>query len=261
MKIVTLILVLGVLGALLMLQYRQWDQRIRAAQAQVAHFSNAWQAAWAKVAEREQVLAALETNLTTRTDDLVNATAQLVQTKSDLAQARAELARVRSELAGAQATLRATQEQLDAKTARLSGLEAAAEVLGLQMGQLTNTLDALENQIAEVQRKLARSEGNRDFLTRELKRLQQEKAALLARFNDLATLRAQLARLRAEAAINRRLTWLQEGIYQRRDMKGAEALVNPVQPHPKRGASLTVELDHTGNARVVAETNTPPAEP
>lgn len=263
MRFGSVIVLLGALalGALLVLQYQQWDQRVQAAQAQVVHFSNAAQVAWAKVAERDRILATLETNLNSRTDELVAASAQLVQAKSDLAQTRTELARARTELASVQEALRAAQTDLEAKTARLTSLEAVAEALGWQMGQLTNSLGSLEAQIAEVQGKLARSEGNRDFLVKELKRLQQEKAALLARFNDLAALRAQIARLRAEAAVNRRLTWMQQGVYERREMKGAQGLVSPVQAPPPRGATLNVEMDRGGSARVVAETNSPSPNP
>lgn len=257
MRWATLIVVLAGLGlsTLLVLQYRQWDQRIQAAEAEVVRFSNACQAAWAKVAEQDRVLAAFETNLNSRTDELVRASAQLVQAKSDLAQTRTELAQARAELASVQEALRVAQTDLQTKTARLTSLEALAEALGWHMGQLTNTLEGLEAQITDVQGKLARAEGNRDFLLKELKRLQQEKAALLARFNDLAALRAQIARLRAEAAINQRLTWMQQGVYHRREMKGAQGLVTAVSPQPPRGATLNVEMDRSGEARVLPTTN------
>src|SRR6266404_5142623 len=76
--------------------------------------------------------------------------------------------------------------------------------------------------IADTQKKLAASEGNREFLEQELKRLTSEKAELERQFNDLAVLRAQVSKLKDELSIARRLDWLRRGIFANAELKGAQ---------------------------------------
>ena len=72
-----------------------------------------------------------------------------------------------------------------------------------KMSDLNTSINNLESQIAVTQKKLADSEGDRELLLKELKRLQAEKAELERRFNDLAVLRDQVRKLRDDVAVIR----------------------------------------------------------
>ena len=124
------------------------------------------------------------------------------------------------------------------------------------MDDLTANIEKLGKLIVDTERKLAASEGDREFLLKELKRLQVEKAELERQFNDLSVLRAQVAKLKEELTVARRLEWLRMGIYGMSDKKGAEMLV---AKNPGTGKtnnfSLNVELKQDGGASVV--TNAP----
>ena len=128
---------------------------------------------------------------------------------------------------------------------------------------MTASIDSLETRIADTKKKLAASDGDRNFLLKELARLQDEKTTLVAQFNNLSTLRAQVAKLRDEAAINQRLTWMQAGVYNLRDKKGAERLAATAPASTKSDNRLEIELEQKGPAKVVAPqtTSAPVANP
>jgi len=107
-------------------------------------------------------------------------------------------------------------------------------------------------QIADTEKKLLASEGDREFLLKELKRLQVEKADLERQFNDLSALRTQVAKLKEELSIARRLEWIRMGIYGIQEKKGAERLMAG-NPPPARGSNynLNVELKQDGGAVIV----------
>jgi len=78
---------------------------------------------------------------------------------------------------------------------------------------LNAAITNLNTQILETQRKLTASEGDKAFLEKELKRLMGEKAELERQFNDLKVLRAQVAKLKEELTIARRLDWIRRGLF------------------------------------------------
>ena len=97
-------------------------------------------------------------------------------------------------------------------------------------------------------------------MLKELKRLQAEKSELERQFNDLAVLRTQVAKLKEELTVARRLEWLRMGIYGMQDKKGAELLISKANPNTKtNNFSLNVELKQDGGASV--NTNTPAPAP
>ena len=127
------------------------------------------------------------------------------------------------------------------------------------MLDLNVSLGNLEKQISDTEKKLALSEGDREFLLRELKRLQAEKAQLEKQFNDLAVLREQVSRLKDELSISRRLEWIRRGILGT-PQKGAEALISPVPPPVLvTNVDLNVELKQGGGVKIQVPTNSPPA--
>jgi chromosome segregation ATPase len=260
MKIATALLLVLVLalGTALIVQQRRASNRIAAAESQAAHFSNNWRQARAQLEERERVVATIETNFTRRSDELIATTVELTQARTDLSLAKADLGKAQSDLRAARADLQSARTELERKAQVIAALEGERDDLTQRMTELTNSIRTLEAQIADTQGKLARAEGNRDFLLKELKRLQDEKGALAAQFSNLAALRAQIAKLKEEAVVNQRLTWMEKGIYQRRDRKGAEALVAPPRPPARPGSRLDVEVERTGESRVLPDTNAPP---
>ncbi len=239
------------LGAAYVVQQKRFSDRLHSVQGDAITYSNEWLQARTRLDERDKVIETLNTNLTQRgeqlaliSNDLVKANGNLTQTRTDLAKAQSEIKTVRSDY--------------EKQASRLTELEGEKDVLTKRLEELTNSINSLEGQITETKRKLANAEGNRDFLLKELKRLQDEKATLVAQFNNIATLRQQLAKLREDAAISQRLSWTKKGVYQRRDMKGAEALIAPTESGGAPASRLDVEVEQGGAVRVLSPTNTPP---
>ena len=86
---------------------------------------------------------------------------------------------------------------------------------------MSTAITNLTAQIEETKRKLATSEGEKGFLEKELKRLVAEKSELERQFNDLTVLRAQVAKLKEELTIARRIEWIRRGLFASTDEKGA----------------------------------------
>ena len=129
------------------------------------------------------------------------------------------------------------------------------------MDELTASINSLEGKIADTRKKLASSEGDRTFLLKELSRFQDEKAGLLAKFNNLAALRAQVAKLREEAAINQRLAWIRMGVYDQREKKGAERLL-AISPTPvKVDNRLEIEVEQNGRSKIIPGSTAAPQSP
>src|SRR5262249_43185537 len=114
------------------------------------------------------------------------------------------------------------KEEIAKRDAKINDLEGRNDDLTKQMNDLNTSINNLEAQITVTQKKLADSEGDRELLLKELKRLQAEKAELERKFNDLAVLRDQVRKLRDELSIARRLEWIRRGLYG--SERGAEKL-------------------------------------
>ncbi len=197
-----------------------------------------------KAEEEARLAAFLQSNLTRHATELSVASNSLSQSAASLASAQEELKRV--------------QEEAKKQAARVTELEGQKDEMQAKLDELAGSIRTLNTQIAETKRKLATSEGDRDSLSKELTRLQSDKSELLRQFNDLAALRAQVALLRDEAAINQRLAWMAQGVYQASGRKGAEALVSkPATPVTPSNSSLNVEVQQNGGANVVPPAKTP----
>ena len=99
-----------------------------------------------------------------------------------------------------------------------------------------------------MQRKLEASEGDREFLLQELRRLQDEKNSLERQFNDLAMLRDQIGKLKDELSLSKRLDWLRRGLYGSTP-KAAEKLKQPLTS-TNRNFGLDVELRNDGSVKI-----------
>jgi hypothetical protein len=143
------------------------------------------------------------------------------------------------------------------RDAKIAELESERDGMTEKMDQLTTSISDLETQIADTQRRLEVSEGDREFLVKELKRLQAEKSELERQFTDLAALRDQVRKLRDELSISRRLEWIRRGLYG--SLKGAELLRKGMASATpgQTNFNLDVEVRREGGATVL--TNTPAA--
>jgi chromosome segregation ATPase len=228
----------------LMVRHKKAVEQHEADVQQKLLLSNNWAQSEAKLAEQIKVNMALETNLTDRISELKTTSEKLVDVSGSLAKAEAEV--------------KTAQEELAKRDAKISELENQREDMTKKMTELNGSITTLEGQIADTEKKLASSEGDREFLLKELKRLQTEKAELERQFNDLAILREQVKKLKDELSISRRLDWIRRGLYGLTERKGAELLQRGVVLQPvQTNYNLDVELRRGGGARITAPTNKP----
>lgn len=207
------------LAAALLVRYSSGTETAaqRAAMEQrLISYSNQVEETRVKLDEQNRLSGYLQSNLTARS--------------AELAAASNQIAAAATKLADVETQVRTAQGESQKLSARLAQVEGERDGLQTRLNDLASQIKSLNGQIAETQRKLAAAEGDRDFLTKELARLQTDKAELVRQFNDVAVVRAQLALLREEAAVNQRLSWMSQGVYQRSGMKGAQALVSKPSP-------------------------------
>ena len=208
-----------------------------------------------KYEEQEQLTMVLQTNLITHKGELNQTSNQLVKLMLDLNKTQKE----------AQAAAEAAKAEMAKRDQKIADLEAQNDQLDKQAIDMKAAISNLEKSIADTEKQLAASEGDREFLLKELKRLQTEKAELERQFNDLSALRSQVAKLKEELSIARRLEWIRMGIYGMQTQKGAEKLIQAAaSPSSATPFNLNVELKQDGTATVIpGQTNsaaTPPSK-
>lgn len=205
-----------------------------------------------KLDEEEKLAMYLQTNLVLRTEELSGASNSVTKLSADLERMQKQL----------QSEKESAKAEIERRDAQISQLTTETNNLTLKMDDLTSSIGKLGKQITETERKLSASEGDREFLLKELKRLQVEKAELERQFNDLSALRTQVAKLKEELSISRRLEWLRLGIYGQQDKKGAERLMAGATPAARsNGFNLNVELKQDGGPTIIGgpSTNKPAA--
>jgi len=250
MKPLVIILGLACIGLTAQLFLRsnrgqQAEKELAVASTHLISLSNEVAETRTKLDEEARLAAYLQSNLTHRATELAVASNTISQTATTLEAAKIDL--------------KTAQEEAQKQAARVVELEGQKDEMQTKLNQLAGSIKTLDGQIAEAKRKLAAAEGDRASLSKELAKLQTDKAELLRQFNDIAALRAQVALLRDEAAVNQRLAWIAQGVYQTSGRKGAEALVaKPAASAPGVNPSLDVELQQNGGSRVVP--TTPPAQ-
>lgn len=198
--------------------------------------------------EQQAVNQALETNLATLRVDYSNkltlSDANLHSTEESLEKAKAEAAADTAEIA--------------ARDKKIADLESQNQDLDTQATDLRDHISSLQNQIDATKDKLARSEGDRGVLLKELNRLQTEKTVWENRFNDLAVLQTQVHKLKDELSEARNLDWIRRGIYASIHEKGAERLINPpISLPPDTNTALNVELHRADDPAIPAPGDIP----
>jgi chromosome segregation ATPase len=208
-----------------------------------------------KLAEQKRVSGMLETDLETQ--------------KKSFGELTNTFSQVSDNLAKTEESLKATKEQVAKLEAKTAELESQNQVLDKRGQELTTSITNLTVQIADTQRRLASSEENKGFLEKELKRLMGEKAELERQFNDLTVLKAQVAKLKEEMNVARRIEWGKQGLFARAEQKGAQQLLQGANAPqtaqaktPKPAYDLNVEIAADGSVRVVPPaTNAPTSAP
>jgi chromosome segregation ATPase len=227
----------------------------------IEHYSNEVVSVQDQLDRQKTVNAAFEKDLETErkaygdlTNNFTDLSANMMQTSNNL---------VKTELT--------MKEEVSKRDVKISELEAANQALDQKAADLNASITNLNLQITETRRKLAASEGDKAFLEGELKRLTAEKAELERQFNDLTVLRAQVAKLKQEQNIARRLQWQREGLFAANEQKGAQKLMQgAAAPQmqtktPKPAYDLNVEVSSDGSVKVIpplkpAGTNAVPAK-
>jgi chromosome segregation ATPase len=248
--VVLIVVCVGLLIGLLVRHYRASEDQ-KAARANIMQLSNQLVRVQADLNEQKTVNMALETNLAVRTGEVEGYSNKFVATTVTLAKTEAD----------AKTAAEAAREEISKLNSRIGELEGQNDDLTKKMGDLNTEISKLEVSIADTEKKLSASEGDREILLKELKRLQSEKAELERKFNDLAVLRDQVRKLKDDLSIARRLEWIRRGLYG--SEKGAEKLVKGFAAAPgQTNYDLNVEIRQDGGARVVApSTNSAPANP
>jgi len=187
-----------------------------------------------------------------------------------------QLTEVSGNLSKTEDSLKKTQEQmakdLAERDARIVELTSQNQALDQKALDLNTAITNLTSQIDDTQKKLAASEGDKEFLRKELSRLMTEKAELERQFNDLKVLRAQVSKLKEELTISRRLEWIRQGLFARDAKKGAQLLMDNktpafsstpnTSPEPKLQPGrydLNVEVGADGTVKVIPPPTNAPA--
>ena len=228
--------------------------------------SNSWVKTSTDLESQKQVNAVLEKDLKSERESSGELSNKLTQISANLAQTSATLSQT-------EASLKASQQEVAKRDAKIAELETQNQVLDKQAADLSGALTNLTTQIADTQKKLAASEGDKAFLEKELKRLMAEKSELERQFNDLTVLRAQVAKLKEEMNIARRIEWIRQGIFANSEQKGAQKLMQgaaapggmQAKAPAKPAYDLNVEVKADGSVKVIpplnpAATNTAPAK-
>jgi chromosome segregation ATPase len=227
----------------------------QAATTQILSYSNNLQVISEKLAEQENVNKTLEGDKTKLTEEKTKLTTDLTATKTTLA--------------ATEKTLAATKEEVAKRDAQITELETRNAQLDQQADALSLSISNLTELITVTKQKLTTTEGDKAFLQKELDRLMAEKAELERQFNDITVLRAQVAKLKEELNVSRRLDWIRKGLMNAPTEKGSQRLiqsgpgapaaVNSQAPAPRY--DLNVEVQSDGSVRVIAPSTNRPAPP
>jgi chromosome segregation ATPase len=240
-----------ILGIALLIQHTQSRKQLNAAKTENITLAGDLSNARTKADEREKVIAQLETSFSKSKEDLTAKTAELEKTGG-------ELAKVQTDYRKLEADYKLAQADVQKQSLRIADLESQRTGLTQKMETLQGSISSLETQIGDTKKKLALAEGDRQELLAQLKKLEAEKADLVTQFNNISTLRTQLAKLREEAAIAQRLAWTRAGIYSNQEKKGAERLLaEDSDKKLKTDNRLNVEVEQNGGAKVVAPKSAP----
>ncbi len=221
--------------------------------ATIQYLSNQWDQTSARLTAKTEESATLA-------EKLKGKVAELDQTSAQLTQVRTNLALTQSEVRETKEQLDAAKSEIEKRDTRIGQLETQNLTLDKQANDMKAAIADLEGKISDTEQQLAKSEGDREFLLKELKRLQAEKAELERKFSDLVVLREQVRKLKEDLALSRRLEWIRLGLYGE-PKKGAALLQGGMRKpaaDAKQSPDLNVEIRRDGSSTILAPTNAPP---
>ena len=255
MKAVTTVIIVLLLAATVGLGIALFQRHHKAVEIKktddgvITAYSNRLTETATKLEETEKVAMKLETNLTEKVQENTTLSNSLLKMNADLAKAQRE---AEAAAEAAKAAAEAAKVEMAKRDARITELAGTIGKQDQELDGLNSKIESLSKAIADTEKKLIASEGDRAFLLKELKRLQAEKADLERQFNDLAVLRAQVSKLREELSVAKRIEWIKSGIYGAQFKKGAELLMTPnTPPAPKTNFNLNVELKQDAGAQII----------
>jgi chromosome segregation ATPase len=201
-----------------------------------------------KFVEQQKVNATLNSHLSERESELVTFSNKWTFVSTTLASTEAE----------AKASAEAARTEIEKRDKQIQSLEGEKDALTQKMDGLTAEIGGLSAKITDTERRLASSEGDRQQLQKELKRLLAEKAELERKFADLAVLRDQVRRLKEELSIAKRIDFIRRGLYGF-EKKGAQVLASGIKAPAKTNstdtnAQLNVEIGTDGSSKVNSPT-------
>jgi chromosome segregation ATPase len=222
-------------------------------QTNIASLSNQVNSVTKSLGEMTSVNQTLEADLAKRNTQYLS----LTNMYSD---ALTTLAKTEKDLKQSEDSLKLTKDELAASEARINKLENQNKELDAKSVELSGAITTLTAQIEDTQKKLASAEGDKDLLQKELTRLLAEKADLERKLSDLQFLKTQVAQLKAELSISRRLEWIRKGLFAS-DQKGATALLQAsAKPAPApNNYDLNVEINADGSVKVIPPATNAPA--
>ena len=226
------------------------EEKARDAETIATH-SNKWVETDAKLNEQKQVNLTLEKEVDTKKQEIATLTNKFTETATTLAKTEATLKQ----------TEESKKQEIAKRDGRIADLEQQNKELDVRAADLSTAITNLTTQITDTKRKLSASEGDKAFLEKELKRLMAEKAELERQFNDLAVVRAQVAKLREELNVSRRLEWIRKGLFPGEQTKGATLLMQkqPAAAPATNHYDLNVEVNADGSVRVIPPLTNAPA--
>ncbi len=259
--IVLVLVCVGAVIAVVAIRHQASSRQRQDAQT-IETLSNKWVKTDADLVEQRNVAALLEKDLDTQKKAYNDLTNNFALVSSNFAQ-------VSLNLTQAQTALKTSEDELKKRDSRIAELESQNAALEQKALDLTNQITGLSNQIADTRKQLAASEGDKAFLESQLKRLLAEKAELERQFKDLNVLRAQVAKLKEEMIVARRLEWARLGLLASAEQKGAQRLMQGLgapsaqAKAPRPNYDLNVEVGADGSVRVIPPltTNRPATNP
>lgn len=247
--IVILVVVCVGLGVALLIRHNKAVEQKKSDEGVKVELTNRLEQVQANFEEQERMNMFLQTNNTVIAEEMAAFSNKFVNVSRNLSKTQAD----------AKAAAEAAQAEINKREARINELSAQGEDLTKKISGLNASIGNLNTLIAETERKLEASEGDREFLLKELKRMQVEKAELERQFNDLDLLRTQVVKLKDELSVARRLDWIRKGIYGGEIKRGSEILLGGITAAtPRTNYNLNVELRQDGTSTVVPSTNAPP---
>lgn len=209
-----------------------------------------------ELGKKDEALKQAATKLAGKTTELEQASQALETAKADATTAQTALDQKQKALADLKTETDATIAE---SKKMVSELETKYEQAVREKGALDEQIKNLNADIEETNEKLETSEGDRTFLERELLRMQDEKAELVRKMNDLEYISTQYKRIKSEFNVARRLDWMRRGvgiyakkktiIEQNAELRGETptlAKTGPAKPAEK----IQVELTSDGKVKI-----------